>query len=47
MVLKGHTLNYFFSLSMTDKLFCHAAMELAQKRELELAVISGGGRLKP
>ncbi|MCI1750932.1 MAG: hypothetical protein LKI17_06380 [Megasphaera cerevisiae] len=37
MVLRGHRLDYFFSLTKTEKLFCHAAMEVQMEHEATLA----------
>ncbi|MBM6824787.1 hypothetical protein [Veillonella magna] len=35
MIERGHPVDYFFSLSTTDKLFCHAVMEAARNREAQ------------
>lgn len=44
MVSKGHPLSYFFSLSLVDKMFCHAAMEVEDKREGNMAAMIATGR---
>ena len=35
LINRGHTLEYFFSLKPSAKLFCHAAMELQQKQDAD------------
>lgn len=44
MVSKGHPLSYFFSLPLVDKMFCHAAMEVEDKREGNIASMIATGR---
>ena len=45
LVLKGHPLDYFFSLSETEKLFCLAAMEEEKKEQREQAIVIAGGKV--
>lgn len=33
LILHGHKLDYFFSLSRTEKIFAHAAIEVEQDRK--------------
>lgn len=40
LVLKGHTFEYFFGLSMTEKVMCHVAMEKERNERLEVAKLA-------
>lgn len=38
MVLRGHKLEYFFSLPLEEKLFMRAAMELEIKKQQDIVL---------
>lgn len=42
LLLKGHKLEYFFSLSLCEKMFAYAAMEKELKKETDLALLMAG-----
>lgn len=51
LLLKGHPLSYFFSLSETEKIFAHAAIRVYQEEEMErfkaqLSILAAGRGMK-